>query len=110
MSQREYENIIFEIREDKAFLTINRPPVNVLNISAMEEMNDALGSLTGNTEVKVLVISSSGEKAFSAGLDVSDHTEDKVEKMLHVFHDIFRNLSKLDQVTVAALKGLTVGG
>jgi len=110
MNQKQYENIIFEIREDKAFLTINLPPVNVLNISAMEEMNDALASLTGNTEVKVLVISSSGEKAFSAGLDVSDHTEDKVEKMLQVFHDVFRNLSTLDQVTVAALKGLTLGG
>ena len=110
MSQRQYENIIFEIREDKAFLTINRPPVNVLNISTMEEMNDAIASLTGNTEVKVLVISSSGEKAFSAGLDVSDHTKDKVEQMLQVFHDVFRNLSTLDQVTVAALKGLTLGG
>jgi len=110
MNQKKYENIIFETKEDKAFLTINRPPVNVLNIAAMEEMNDAITSLIGNNEIKVLVISSSGEKAFSAGVDVADHTEDKVEKMLQVFHDIFRNLAKLDQVTVAALKGLTLGG
>jgi len=110
MNQKKYENIIFETKEDKAFLTINRPPVNILNIAAMEEMNDAITSLIGNNEIKVLVISSSGEKAFSAGVDVADHTEDKVEKMLQVFHDIFRNLAKLDQVTVAALKGLTLGG
>jgi len=110
MNQKKYENIDFETKEDKAFLTINHPPLNILNISTMQEMNDALSSLIGNKEVKVLVISGSGEKAFSAGVDVADHTEDKVEKMLQVFHDIFRNLSKLDQVTVAALKGLTLGG
>jgi len=110
MNQKNYENIIFEINEDKAFLTINRPPLNVLNISATEEMNDALLTLVDNKDVKVLVITGSGEKAFSAGMDVADHTGDKVEKMLRVFHDVFRNLAKLDQVTVAALKGLTLGG
>jgi len=110
MTQKKFENIVFETKEDKAFLTINRPPLNILNISAMEEINEVLSSLVGNKEVKVLVISGSGEKAFSAGVDVTDHTEDKVEKMLQVFHDIFRNLYKLDQVTVAALKGLTLGG
>jgi cyclohexa-1,5-dienecarbonyl-CoA hydratase len=110
MTQKKYENIIFETKEDIAFLTINRPPLNILNIPIMEDINDALNSFAGNKEVKVLVISGSGDKAFSAGVDVADHTSDKVEKMIQVFHDIFRNLSKLDQVTVAALKGLTLGG
>ena len=76
----------------------------------MEEMNDALDRLIDNSDVKVLVISGMGEKAFSAGVDVSDHTEDKVDKMLEAFHDIFRKMSRLDQVTVAAVKGLTLGG
>lgn len=110
MSGRNFENIIFDIREQKAFLTINRPPLNILNIPTMEEMNRALSSISADKEVKVLVISGSGEKAFSAGVDVADHTAEKVEKMLQVFHDIFRNLLKLDQVTVAALKGMTLGG
>lgn len=110
MTQKNYENILFEIKEEKALLTINRPPLNILNIATMEEMNEALRSLMENIEVKVVIISGSGDKAFSAGVDVADHTEEKVEKMIHVFHDIFRNLAKLDQVTVAALKGLTLGG
>jgi cyclohexa-1,5-dienecarbonyl-CoA hydratase len=110
MTQKTFKNIIFKTKEDIAFLILNRPPLNILNISTMEEINDALDSLIGNKEVKVLVVSGSGEKAFSAGVDVVDHTEDKVDKMLQVFHDIFRNLSKLDQVTIAALKGLTLGG
>lgn len=110
MSGRNFDNIIFDVREQKAFLTINRPPLNILNIPTMEEMNRALSSISADKEVKVLVISGSGEKAFSAGVDVADHTAEKVEKMLQVFHDIFRNLLKLDQVTVAALKGMTLGG
>jgi cyclohexa-1,5-dienecarbonyl-CoA hydratase len=42
MTQKKYENIIFETKEDIAFLTINRPPLNILNIPTMEEINDAL--------------------------------------------------------------------
>jgi len=110
VTQKNFQNIIFETKGEKSFLTINRPPLNILNIAAMEEMNQALSSLAGNKEVKVLVISGGGEKAFSAGVDVADHTADKAEKMLQVFHDIFRNMLKLDQVTVAALRGLTLGG
>lgn len=110
MSQKSYKNIAFELREERVLLTINRPPMNILNIETMEEINDALRSLAEEKRVKVLILSSSGEKAFSAGVDVAEHTMEKAERMLEVFHDIFRNLSRLNQVTVAALKGLTLGG
>lgn len=105
-----YENIIFDAKEDRAFLTINRPPMNILDIATMGEMNDAITSLNNNKNIKVLIITGSGEKAFSAGVDVTEHTNEKVEEMLRVFHDIFRNISKLNQVTVAATKGFTLGG
>lgn len=105
-----YENIIFEIKENRAFLTIDRPPMNILNITAMEEMNDALRSLADNSAVKVLIISGSEDKAFSAGVDVTEHTKEKVEQMLQAFHDIFRNLSMMNQITIAAAKGFTLGG
>jgi cyclohexa-1,5-dienecarbonyl-CoA hydratase len=105
-----YENIIFEIEEDRAFLTIDRPPMNILNIATMKEMSHAITSLKKNTNVRVLAIAGSGEKAFSAGVDVTEHTADKVEEMLHIFHDIFRHLSELNQVTVAAVKGFALGG
>ena len=110
MPQKKYDNIAFEIKKDTACLTIERPPVNVLNIATMAEMNDAITSLIGDSSVKVLVITGQGDKAFSAGVDVADHTGEKVEEMIRVFHDIFRNMSRLDQVTVAAIKGLTLGG
>jgi cyclohexa-1,5-dienecarbonyl-CoA hydratase len=110
MTEKSYDNILFDIKEDRAFLTLNRPPMNILNIPTMEEMNDAIISLKENNKVKVLVLNSMGEKAFSAGVDVSDHTAENVEMMLGLFHAIFRHLQELDQVTVAACKGLTLGG
>jgi len=110
LTSRDYENIIFEVRDEKAFLTLDRPPMNIMNIALMEDVNDALAGLKNKNQVKILVISSSGDKTFSAGVDVADHTADKVEKMIRVFHDIFRNMNALDQVTVAAAKGLTLGG
>ena len=105
-----YKNIIFDVKEDRAFLTINRPPMNILDIATMKEMNDAITSLDNNKNIKALIITGSGEKAFSAGVDVTEHTEEKVEELLQVFHDIFRNLSKLNQVTIAAARGFTLGG
>jgi len=105
-----YENILFDVKEDRAFLSINRPPMNILNIATMKEMNDAISSLRDKKNIKVLVITGSGEKAFSAGVDVTEHTAEKVEEMLQVFHGIFRHLATLNQVTVAAAKGFTLGG
>jgi len=105
-----YENILFDVKDDRAFLTINRPPMNILNIATMKEMNDAISSLKNNKDIRVLVISGSGEKAFSAGVDITEHTAEKVEEMLGVFHGIFRHLATLNQVTVAAAKGFTLGG
>jgi cyclohexa-1,5-dienecarbonyl-CoA hydratase len=84
--------------------------MNILDIATMKEMNKAILSLKDDTNIKVLVITGSGEKAFSAGVDVTEHTSDKVEEMLQVFHDIFRNLSQLNQVTIAATKGFVLGG
>ena len=68
-----YKNIIFDVKEDRAFLTINRPPMNILDIATMKEMNDAITSLDNNKNIKALIITGSGEKAFSAGVDVTEH-------------------------------------
>ncbi len=56
MTQNTDSNILFEIHGDKAFLFINRPPVNILDIATMEDMNEAILSLKDNTDVKVLVL------------------------------------------------------
>jgi len=104
-----YSYIKLEIRNRAGYLTINKPPYNVLDIPMMIELNNALDKLK-NEDLNILVISSEGDKAFSAGVDVSDHTEDKVDEMIEVFHGIFKRLNELPYVTLAAVKGAALGG
>ncbi|MDF1553353.1 MAG: enoyl-CoA hydratase/isomerase family protein [Deferrisomatales bacterium] len=94
-----------------AWISINRPPLNVLDIPTMEEINDALTVVKARElEVRALVLTAEGDKAFSAGVDVADHTEDKVEYMIDVFHRIFYNLAQLQIPTIGAVKGAALGG
>lgn len=94
-----------------AWISVNRPPLNVLDIATMIELNQALTAVKAREgEVRALVITAEGEKAFSAGVDVGDHTPDKVDRMIEVFHEIFRNLDRLEIPTIAAVKGAALGG
>ncbi len=106
-----FENIVFAKDGGVARLTLNKPPVNVLDIAMMREINTALEGLAGDPAIKVLVFEAAeGSKAFSAGVDVSDHTADKVDEMIEVFHRIFRQLDALEIPTVAVVGGAALGG
>ena len=96
-------------KDGVAKITIDKPPVNVLDIVTMKELNVALESVKGDPDVNVVVIDGKG-KTFSAGVDVKDHTADKVDEMVRVFHQIFHNLAELEQPTVGVIRGAVLGG
>ena len=104
----EYKTIIVKEDEMIGRITFNKPPFNILNIEMMKEINTALEEFRGRN-LKALVLDANG-KAFSAGVDVSDHTSDKVEEMIAVFHAIFTNLNKINAPTIALVKGAALGG
>jgi cyclohexa-1,5-dienecarbonyl-CoA hydratase len=91
-----------------ATLTLDRPPLNVMNIETIEQFNDALLELRGRREIKVLLLRGRGT-AFSAGVDIADHTKDKVSRMIQLFHRIFESIRMLDVIAVAAVDGLALG-
>ena len=103
-----YNTIVVEEKDMIGRITFNRPPVNVLNIEMMKEINQALEDFQGRS-LKVLIINAEG-KAFSAGVDIADHTKEKVNEMIQVFHDIFTNLLKIKAPTVALVNGAALGG
>jgi cyclohexa-1,5-dienecarbonyl-CoA hydratase len=106
-----FQHITFEKQDGVARLTLNKPPLNVLDIAMMREINAALESLADDASVRVLVFEAAeGSKAFSAGVDVSEHTADKVEEMIEVFHRMFRLLDGLEMPTVAVVGGAALGG
>ena len=105
-----YENILFEKENAVATIAINRPPHNVLNIETMKEMNEAIDKAKKDPGLKALVIAAAGETAFSAGVDVGDHTAEKMDEMIEVFHRIFRLLATCDVPTIAVVRGMALGG
>lgn len=103
-------SILLEKRDETAFLTLDRPPLNVLDLPALRQLQAALDSLRADEAVDFLVIRGGGEQAFSAGVDVKDHTRDKVPEMLEVVHGAIRTLLSLPQITIAQVRGACLGG
>ena len=104
-----FKHIQTEFKDGVATLTLNRAPVNVLNIEMMEEINTYLEGLKKERSLKLLVIQAIG-KAFSAGVDVGEHLGDLVYKMIEVFHKMFRLMDALKVVSIAAVNGSALGG
>ena len=84
-------------------VTLNDPPLHILDIALLEELLAALRGISSDKHL--LVIDSTGEKAFCAGASVQDHIGERVVTMLALFHDCFRILSRLEVVTVVLTDG-----
>jgi cyclohexa-1,5-dienecarbonyl-CoA hydratase len=100
--------IRFSSDERSYRITLDDPPLHILDIAMLEELREALTRVANDRHC--LIIDATGEKAFSAGASVQDHRADRVATMLQRFHDSFRMLARLDIVTVALAKGVALGG
>lgn len=96
-------------QDDIATLTLDRAPLNVLNITMMEQMNAAILELRHRDELKVLLIRGRGE-AFCGGVELDEHTKERITRMIQVFHRIFESIRLLDVIAVAAVEGPALGG
>lgn len=104
-----YEHIEANFQDGLGTITLNRPPVNVLNIAMMEEINRVLETWQGKKDLKVVLFNAKG-KCFSAGVDVGEHMGDLAPKMIEVFHRMFRLMDRLGIPTVASVYGSCLGG
>jgi len=91
-------------------ITWDRPPLNVLDIIVLRELDEILRSCAADRDIDVVLLQGEGSKAFSAGVDIKDHTKEKVPEMLKVVHGVIRKLLGLPQVTIAAVRGACLGG
>jgi cyclohexa-1,5-dienecarbonyl-CoA hydratase len=91
-----------------ASIVLNRPPLNIINLEMLEELNAAWSEVE-DLKAQVAVISGAGERAFSAGVDVADHAPGKIETMLEKFHHVILRIRKSDCVSIAAIHGHTLG-
>src|SRR5690242_1624346 len=84
------ENVHVRTEGRTTWITLDRPPLNILDIAMMKQMSRGLGRLLdppGNSS-DFLIFKGEGPKGFSAGAEVADHAPDRVGSMLAAFHHV----------------------
>lgn len=90
-------------------IRLDRPPLNVLDLAMMAQLSAAVRRLGADPKVRVVAIAGEG-KAFCAGVDVADHSADRVGAMIERFHGAIRDVIALEQPVVALVHGAALGG
>ncbi|MDP3947778.1 MAG: enoyl-CoA hydratase/isomerase family protein [bacterium] len=107
-----FENIICERFEDKSLIniTINRPPLNIINTRTIKEIAEAISEVKEGDTFKVITVRGKGDKAFSVGIDIKEHLPEKIHETMGALWDLHMVIKNLDQVTIAITRGYVLGG
>ncbi|MGE0560198.1 MAG: enoyl-CoA hydratase/isomerase family protein [Flavobacteriales bacterium] len=110
-----FNNIIIEQKENIAVVTINRPnQLNALNKETISELSNAFKNLENDKEVRVIIVTGSGEKAFVAGADIKEFFEFDVTQgkklSAHGHQILFDLVENLTKPVIAAVNGFALGG
>ncbi len=111
----DYNNILSEFDDGIEIITINRPSkLNALNRETIGELNQALSDANSDDEVKVIILTGSGEKAFVAGADISEFARFDVNQGKQLAADgqelLFDFVESLSTPVIAAVNGFALGG
>jgi enoyl-CoA hydratase len=109
-----WNNILLEKEDDLAVLTINRPKVlNALNGETLRELDEAVEQIAADDEVRVVIITGAGEKAFVAGADIAfmqTLTPLEARQFSRLGQKVFSKIENLPQPVIAAINGFALGG
>jgi len=109
-----YENLLYEKRDRIGFITFNRPKVlNALNRKTMEELNHVLSAAREDEDLRVLILTGSGDKAFVAGADIGElavQTPVGGKETASFGQNVFHQLEALGKPSIAAINGFALGG
>lgn len=93
---------------DLARITLHRPPLNFLNLEALRQIEQHLETIGEGQPYRALVLDSDTQ-AFCAGLDMSEHTAERVFLLLERFHMVIRLLNSFPHPTIAVVRGMALG-
>lgn len=108
-------NIIVDKNAPLARITINRPKkLNALNRETISELSQAFSSLEKDRDVRVIILTGSGDKAFVAGADISEFASFSVEQGEALARkgqeELFDLVENLETPVIAAVNGFALGG
>jgi enoyl-CoA hydratase len=109
-----YKNLLLNINEHIALLTLNRPDkLNALNHETLTELQQAFEKIKADENIYVVIITGSGEKAFVAGADISEINKLNIldgKKFAEFGQSVFSMIEKFDKPVIAAVNGFALGG
>ncbi|MBM4297919.1 MAG: enoyl-CoA hydratase [Deltaproteobacteria bacterium] len=113
-----FEHILFEVRDQIAWVTLNRPEsMNAINRLMARELVEACRQIEDDAGIRVAIFTGAGDRAFSAGMDLKERAETaflpierRNQKLSPTIHTQSRAMGVLTKPTIAAIRGYCVGG
>ncbi|MFZ5632259.1 MAG: enoyl-CoA hydratase-related protein [Bacillota bacterium] len=109
-----YENLILEKEENIALITINRPKVlNALNADLLKELEAVVDEIEQDDQVRVVIITGAGDKAFVAGADIafmSKLSPLEAKSFAQLGQRVFSKIENMSKPVIAAVNGFALGG
>ncbi len=107
--------LLCEIKDGVAIVTLNNPPLNLVTLQTSRDVHDLFTRLSQDDQVRVVVLTGSGHKAFCVGSDISEFPDmmdagSVVPKKLKLENDAFAAIRPCSKPVIAALNGLAYGG
>ncbi|MGP1906529.1 enoyl-CoA hydratase-related protein [Metabacillus sp. JX24] len=106
--------ILYTVEKNLAVVTLNRPEVfNCFNYETLLQLEEAVEDIRTNEEVRAVIFTGSGDKAFCAGADLKERktlTDQQVKRNLFKIGEVFMKIDSLPQPTIAAINGYAFGG
>ncbi|MBD7938387.1 enoyl-CoA hydratase/isomerase family protein [Cytobacillus sp. Sa5YUA1] len=107
-------NVLFKLENHIATVTINRPNVlNCFDYATLKQLQDTVADIQLNPDVRVVIFTGAGDKAFSAGADLKERktlNEQQTRRNVRLIRDVFNDIANLPMPTIAAINGYAFGG
>ena len=114
----EYQTIIYEVKNQIAWITLNRPEsMNAINRQMTRDLVEACRQTEDDSGIRIAIFTGAGERAFSAGMDLKERAETgfspierRNQKLTQTVHTQSRAIGVMTRPTIAAIRGYCVGG
>ena len=108
------KTVLLEVANGIGYITINRPEaLNALSSQVLADLNEVLDQVEKSEEIRVVIVTGAGEKAFVAGADIKEMdlmSPIQAFEYMTFANDTFTRLSDLRQPTIAVINGYALGG
>lgn len=110
----EEKDLLIKEKDSIAYVTLNRPKaMNSLNFSMLNALNNVIEDLRFNKEIRAVVITGAGEKAFCAGADLKERatlSDKEVKRFILTIRSVFNSIEYLPKPVIAVVNGAAFGG